>query len=55
MLTTIPRGVDFDAPDYGYKEEDKPAVKVLTISSSLRFFFFEKLSNIGIRNKMSRP
>ncbi|KAL9485004.1 hypothetical protein ACSS6W_003793 [Trichoderma asperelloides] len=22
-------GVDFDAPDYGYKEEDKPSVKVL--------------------------
>lgn len=22
------RGVDFDAPDYGYKEEDKPEAKV---------------------------
>lgn len=29
------RGVDFDAPDYGYKEEDKPSVKVLKILSSL--------------------
>lgn len=25
------RGVDFDAPDYGYKEENKPAAKVLKI------------------------
>lgn len=25
---TGPSGVDFDDPDYGFKEEDKPAQKV---------------------------
>jgi hypothetical protein len=30
MMTvlTSDRGVDFDDPDYGFKEEDKPSTKV---------------------------
>jgi hypothetical protein len=37
------RGVDFDAPDYGYKEEDKPAVKVLKVIHFLRYIAFSEL------------
>lgn len=34
------RGVDFDAPDYGFKEEDKPSVKVLHMFTSFLFLLY---------------